>query len=142
MDYGPMSVDDNCRIWSRCDTATEVESINLLYRWVVGRFQAALLHDHRFWPQETERKDAGVYSAEAGVYPVVNKVMRKHDGTKVGFRPYVRSLHDTLSNPIPPMFRWVGTCYRWMKLLEGMVTQYDTRSNPKSTSSLAADFQK
>ena len=66
-----------------------------------------------------------LYSAETGVYPVVNTVMRNHDEAKLGFKAYVRLLHDTLCNPVPPMFRWGGTCFRWMKLPEDMVSQYD-----------------
>ena len=77
--------------------------------------------DHRFQPEmwqngvsgwlasiDGEREDAEVYSAKAGVYPVVNIVMRNHNETKAGFRSFVRLLHDTPCNPIPPMFRWVG----------------------------------
>jgi len=69
-----------------------------------------------------------LYSAETGVYPAVNKVVYDRDESKVGFRSYVRLLHDTLSNPIHPMCRWNGACYRWMRVSEEMLSRYDVQT--------------
>ena len=36
-------------------------------------------------------------------------------------------LARTLSNPVPPLFRWGGTCFRWAKLPEEVLSQYEVQ---------------
>lgn len=105
------------------------DEANVLFRWGRG-FHLPPCYVDALTGQNANPKFGVVqlYAAETGVYPAVNMTMRDHDETKVGLRAFVRLLHDSLSDPISPMFRWTGTCYRWMALPHVLLEQYEIQS--------------
>ena len=84
-----------------------------------------VMHEHDESKVCSEIGVVEVCSVETGVYPAVNKVMSDHDEPQFVFRPYVRLLPDTVSNPVHPIPHWPGACGRWIKLHVEMVTQLE-----------------
>merc|ERR1712050_618657 len=54
--------------------------------------------------------------------------MRTHNEAATELAPFVRLLHDTLSDPPPDLPRHDGKCWRWLELPPEVLDQYEVKA--------------